>query len=478
MDIKEFRKQAHELVDWMADFLEGLEDYPVFSDMEPGEIMDKLPSGPPEAGEPMEKIFTDFREIILPGITHWQHPSFFAYFPANSSPPSVLAEMLMSTLGAQCMSWITSPAATELEERVMEWIGDMLCLPEGFTGVIQDTASTATLCALITAREKTTDFVFNEKGYSEDDLPRMAVYTSSHSHSSIEKGAKIAGFGREMIRKIDVDENFAMIPESLEAAVREDVKAGITPCCVIAAVGTTSTLALDPLVPIGDICERYGIWLHVDAAMAGTAAVLPEKRYILDGMENADSFVFNPHKWMFTNFDCSAYYVKDPRHLVQTFTIDPEYLKTDYDMKVKNYRDWGIPLGRRFRALKLWFVIRSYGVEGIRARVREHIKIASEFAEHIRKDKDFELLAPVDLNLVCFRLNPQGSSLEPDAVNELNKNLMDALNKTGKLFLTHTKLNGQFTLRMSIGGVWTEKRHIEDAWKRIKETSAQLTRKG
>jgi len=473
MNNDEFRSTAHEFVDWIADFLENIERYPVLAKTKPGEIKDQLPGNPPLEGEDMKTIFSDFEKIILPGITHWQHPSFFAYFPANSSQPSLLAEMLTAAVGAQCMAWQTSPAATELEEIVMEWLRNMLGLPGDFTGVIQDTASTSTLSALITAREKTTGFSVNEDGfYQSSGSQRLAVYTSNEAHSSIEKGAKIAGFGKKYIRLIPVDDDFKMIPAKLEEAIRNDLDNGITPCCVVAAIGTTSSLAIDPLRKIGEICRSYNIWLHVDAAMAGTAAILPEKRWILDGIENADSFVFNPHKWMFTNFDCSAYFCKDPKHLINTFSINPEYLKTDADMKVKNLRDWGIPLGRRFRALKLWFVIRSYGVAGLQKVVREHIRLAEEFAKWVEKDGRFELTAPQSLNLVCFRFNPKIMKMDEAALEGINKALMEELNGGGKLFLSHTKLGGKFTLRMSIGQTSTAYKHVENAWNLIKNANA------
>jgi aromatic-L-amino-acid decarboxylase len=475
MDTDHIRKYGYQFVDWIADFLENIESQPVLSPLEPGEVKAKIPESPPTQGEAIDRIFSDFNDVILPGITHWQHPSFFGYFPANSSPPSLLAEFLTAALGAQCMVWMTSPAATELEDVVMDWLRQMIGLPKGFAGVIQDTASTATLVALLSARERSTDFKVNEDGFGVfSDIPKLVVYSSDQAHSSIEKDAKIAGFGRANIRTIDTDENFAMNPETLKAAVEKDIKDGIKPCCVVAAVGTTSSLAVDPLRPIGEICMEHGIWLHVDAAMAGTAAILPEYRSIFDGAELADSFVFNPHKWMFTNFDCSAYFVKDPKHLITTFSIDPEYLKTDVDMKVKNYRDWGIQLGRRFRALKLWFVIRYYGIEGLQRKVRAHIELAREFAGWVEDHPDFELTAPQSLNLVCFRFNPTGKNLDEAELEKKNKELMDRLNKSGKMFLTHTKLQEKYTLRMSIGQTNVEKRHIVAAWELIKKTSEHL----
>jgi aromatic-L-amino-acid decarboxylase len=337
MEKEIFRRFGHEFVDWIAEYLENAEKYPVRSPLRPGEVKGRIPAAPPALGEPMELLFRDFQEVILPGVTHWQHPGWFAYFPANNSPASILAEFLTAGLGAQCMSWETSPAATELEEAVLEWLRQMLGLPEGWAGVIQDTASTATLCALLSARERATDFTSNSQGLRAP----LRVYASQEAHSSVEKGVKIAGFGRENLCPVPTDDRLALIPAALEAAVNEDAGNGLLPCCVVATVGTTSSGAVDPLRAIGEICRRHGLWFHVDAAYAGTAALLPEKRWILDGVELAHSFVFNPHKWMLTNFDCSAYFVKDAGALIRTFEIHPEYLKTGHDAQVRNYRDWG-----------------------------------------------------------------------------------------------------------------------------------------
>jgi aromatic-L-amino-acid decarboxylase len=467
MDREDFRKYGHEIVDWIADFMENIEEYPVLAQVEPGEIKAQLPQSPPEECEEMKTIIEDFKKIILPGITHWQHPSFFAYFPANTSEPSILAEFLTAALGAQCMVWKSSPAATELEEVVMEWLRQILRLPETFTGVIQDSASTSTLCALLCARERATDYGINQIGFGEGRGDRLVIYASEEAHSSVEKGAKITGFGQDRLRFIPTGEDFAMIPELLERAIEKDKQEGLIPCCVVATVGTTSSTAMDPLPAIGEICARYGAWFHVDAAMAGTAAVLPEMRHILDGVELADSFVFNPHKWMFTNYDCSAYFCRESRILISTFKVMPEYLKTNADQLVNNYRDWGISLGRRFRALKLWFVMRSFGVAGIQKKVREHIALAKELASWIEKHPEFEILAPVSLNLVCFRYSPFQRLCSEEETEQINKALMDRLNQSGEMFLTHTKLKGKFALRLCVGQTNTAREHVEKAWERI-----------
>lgn len=467
MDKKEFKKFGYEFVDWVADYLDNVGEYPVCPDVSPGDIKNQLPQKPPVKGEPIKKIFKDFRTKIFPGMTHWQHPSWFAYFPANNSPPSVLAELLTAGMGAQCMVWKTSPAAEELEDVVMAWLKKMLGLPQEMTGVIQDTASTSSLVALLTAREKATGFQSNIKGLKET----LVVYCSEEAHSSVEKGAKIAGFGKHNIRSIPTDKDYAMIPEELEEAVLKDQGQGLKPCCVVATSGTTSSSALDPLDKIGEICQKHKLWLHVDAAYAGTAAVLPEKRWVLKGVEHADSFVFNPHKWMLTNFDCSAYFVKDPQALVRTFEIHPEYLKTGVDKEVKNFRDWGIALGRRFRALKLWFVLRYYGVEGIQEMVRQHIRLAQYFKCQVDSSKNFELMAPVPLSLICFRLNDGRSQ---DELNEINKELLERVNQTGKLHVTHTTLKGRYVIRLCVGSRTTQEEDVKRAWQMFQEKADQV----
>jgi aromatic-L-amino-acid decarboxylase len=463
----EFRRAGHQFVDWIADYFENIEKFPVLSRLEPGDVKKLVPAVPPARGEGMEAIFRDFERVVMPGITHWQHPGWFAYFPANNSPASVLGEMLTAGLGVQGMVWQTSPAAAELEEVVLDWLRQMIGLPEGFSGVIQDTASTATLCAFLSARERATGFESDESGVREP----LTVYASEEVHSSAEKGVKIAGFGKRNFRRIPTDERFALIPERLEEALMRDKDAGLVPACVMATVGTTSSGAVDPLRAVGEICRRHGVWFHVDAAWAGTAALLPEKRGILDGAELADSFVFNPHKWMLTNFDCSAYFVRDPAALVRTFEIHPEYLKTGVDAKVKNYRDWGIQLGRRFRALKLWFVVRSYGLEGLQAMVREHIRLAALFKDWVEADRRFELLAPVDLALVCFRLN---DGRDEAALDDLNRRFLERINAAGPVFLTHTSLRGRFTLRFVVGQRTTEERHVRAAWDIISAAAAEV----
>jgi len=468
MEKEEFRRHGYEFIDWLADYFEQVEEYPVKSTVKPGEIKGLLSKDPPGTGEPMEKIFNDFKETIIPGITHWQHPGWFAYFPANNSPASVLAELLTAGLGVQSMIWQTSPAAAELEEVVMQWLARMLGLPGTMSGVIQDTASTATLCALLTAREKATGFEANRAGLKQP----LRVYASEEGHSSIDKAVKIAGYGIENLRRVPTDERYALVPGELERAVNEDKRQGLEPACVVATVGSTSSAAVDPLKEIGEICNRYNLWFHVDAAYGGTAALLPEKRWTLGGVEAADSFVFNPHKWMLTNFDCSAYFVKDEELLTRTFEIHPEYLKTGYDAVVKNYRDWGIQLGRRFRALKLWFVIRSYGIKGLQDVIREHIRLAETFKSWVEEDERFELMAPVDFSLVCFRFKKKGVS--EDELNRLNKLLLEKVNGSGRVFLTHTSLNGSYVIRISIGQRTTTEKNVREAWDLIKSFASSL----
>jgi len=469
MDPEEFRRHGHGVVDWIADYYKKIETFPVLSKVEPGHVRSNLPAEAPVEGESFETILRDFEGLILPGITHWQSPNFFAFFPSNTSGPAILGELLSAGLGVQGMLWTTSPACTELETHVLDWLVDMLGLPAKFKssgpggGVIQDTASSASLCALLSARERATGFRTNETGCDG----RLVAYASTEAHSSIEKAVKIAGIGREKLRLIDVDENLALRPDALAAQIKKDRQSGLVPGFVCATVGTTSSSAMDPVAEIGRICSGEGLWLHVDAAMAGTAAICPEFRYIHDGLEFADSYCFNPHKWMFTNFDCDCFYVADRAALIKTLSILPEYLrnKATESGAVIDYRDWHIPLGRRFRALKLWFVIRHYGVEGLRRHIREHVELARRFAGWIEESPRFELAAPPTLNLVCFR-HVGG--------DDINRKLLDRLNRSGKLYLTHTSLGGKYTLRFCVGQTNTEARHVEQAWREIEKIAMEL----
>ncbi len=471
MKSSEFRKYGHQFVEWMADYLEQVEDYPVKSQVDPGETYNKIQNEIPIQGESIEAIFHDFKKVILPGITHWQSPNFFAYFPANSSPPSILAEMLTATLGVQGMKWETSPSSTELEERMMEWLRDAVGLPLDWSGVIQDTASSATLVSILTAREQKTGYGINRSGFSVDF--RFRVYCSEETHSSIEKAVKIAGIGRENIVKIPVDELMRLRPDLLRRQIEKDIATGYEPLCIIATLGTTGTTAIDPLAEIAVVAKVHDIWLHVDAAYAGSALLLPEYQKHVKGIEFADSFVFNPHKWLFTNFDCSAYFVKDKNALIETFEILPEYLRTQTEGLVANHCDWGIPMGRRFRSLKLWFVLRYYGLEELQNKLRKHIELARWLEEEIQKSARFEVVAPRNFNLVCFRFVPE-APMDLDEINAMNEKLLLLLNSSGQIYLTHTKVNGIYTLRMVIGQTQVEKHHVEAAWKLIQENASEI----
>ncbi len=473
MKPEEFRRRGREVVDWIADYMEQVERYPVLAQVAPGDIRSKLPPNPPAKGESFELILRDVDDIIMPGITHWQSPNFFAYFPGNNSGPSILGELLSAGLGVQGMSWITSPASTELETHVLDWLVDMLALPPQFRststggGVIQDGASSASLCALLAARERATGGQSNVEGVRS----QLVAYASSQAHSSIEKAVRVAGLGSDNLRLVDVDEAYAMRPDRLAEMIAVDRASGHRPCFVCATVGTTSSTAIDPLPEIGRICGENDVWLHVDAAMAGTAAICPELRFTHDGLESADSYCFNPHKWMFTNVDCGCLYVGDRGELIRALSLLPEYLrnKATESGAVIDYRDWHIPLGRRFRALKLWFVIRYYGVEGLQQRIRDHVAIAREFASWVDDDPQFELAAPVPLSLVCFRHR---------AGEAVNQEIMDRLNSSGRVYLTHTRLSGDLTLRMSIGQAKTRREHVQRAWELIRETAAAVVSHG
>lgn len=471
MSPDEFRAHGRAVIDWIADYMERVETLPVLSNVKPGDIRAQLPTVPPQTGEPFENMLRDINTLIMPGITHWQSPNFFGFFPANTSGSAILGDLLSTGLGVQGMLWATSPACTEMETHVLDWLVEMLDLPKHFKstsnggGVLQDTASSSTLCALLAARERSSNWATNDAGIDR----RFTCYTSNQAHSSIEKAAMVAGIGRGNVRLIDVDDTFAMNVESLQHAIDEDIAAGHTPCFVCATVGTTSSNAIDSVRKIGELCKEYNIWLHVDAAMSGTAGLCEEFRWIHDGLELAESYTFNPHKWMLTTFDCNCFYVRDRAALIKTLSILPEYLRnqaTDSGA-VFDYRDWHIPLGRRFRSLKLWFVICSYGIDGLQQHVRHHIAIAQQFAQWVRESDDFELAVEPPLNLVCFRHN------SGDAFNE---QLLAAVNETGNLYITHTKLAGRYTLRMSIGATHTELRHVEAARKIIQETAKELAR--
>ncbi len=467
MTSDEFRARAHEFVDWMADYLDRVEDLPVRPQVEPGDILTRLPLEPPVEGESMDRIFQDFQSVILPGMTHWQHPNFHAYFPANSSRPSILAEMLTATLAAQCMSWETSPAATELEARALDWLRQMIGLPPDFTGSIQDTASTATLVAMVTARERATNYAVNDGGSSKI---AMTAYCSVDAHSSVEKAAKIAGIGSSNLRRIPTDGSNAMVPRELAAAIATDIGAGRRPICVVATTGTTSVSGFDPIHDIAHITQEHDIWLHVDAAWAGSALILPEQRHLATGVDLADSFVFNPHKWLFTNFDCTAFYVRDVDALLNTFQMRPEYLRTRQDSHVTNYRDWGIQLGRRFRALKLWFVIRSYGVRGLQDKIRSHIQLAQSLAAEVETAADFELLTEPILGLLCFRYHPAGVD-DRAKLDKLNEDLLHRLNDSGKVYVTHTRVRDAYAIRFVVGQTETTERHVRAAWTAIQQAA-------
>jgi aromatic-L-amino-acid decarboxylase len=469
MTPEEFRRYGQAVVDWIADYYTKVESFPVLARVKPGEVRSTLPKEPPLHGEAFPAMLRDVGELIMPGITHWQSPNFFAFFPANASGPAILGELLAAGLAVQGMLWATSPACTELESHVLDWLVEMLDLPRKFRsdatggGVIQDSASSASLCAVLAARERATRYRSNEYGCDG----RVIAYATTQTHSSIEKAVKIAGIGRENLRLIEVDETFAMRPELLAAQIKRDRAAGLVPGYVCATVGTTSSNAMDPLPAIGRICRDEGIWLHVDGAMCGTAALCPEFRHIHDGLELADSYCFNPHKWMFTNFDCDCFYVADRAALIHTLSVLPEYLrnKATESGAVIDYRDWQIPLGRRFRSLKLWFVIRHYGVEGLRHHIRRHVELAQQFARWVRESGHFELAAPAPLNLVCFR------HVGGDALNE---RLLERLNQSGRLYLSHTRLNELYTLRLCVGQTYTEAEHVQRAWQLIQETAAEI----
>ncbi|WP_243320294.1 pyridoxal-dependent decarboxylase [Geothrix sp. SG200] len=465
MDANEFRRLGYQLVDWIADYRENLERLPVMSRVQPGDIRAAFPDHPPQHGGRVAQALAALERDVLPGITHWNHPSFFAYFPSNTSYSSILGDLAASGLGAQGMSWQTSPAATEVEEVVMDWLRQMVGLSPAFAGVIHDTASTATFTALLCAREKVSEYAQNTEGLQSGEAP-LVVYASDQAHSSIEKAALLAGFGRSFLRLIPTDENHAVRIDLLQAAIEKDLEIGLRPCALVGAVGTTATTALDSLPALADLAEKHGMWLHVDAAMAGTAMVLPECRWMWEGIERADSLVFNPHKWMGVGFDLSAYYVRDPQHLIRVMSTNPSYLRTAQDGQVSNFRDWHIQLGRRFRALKLWFYLMDVGVEGLQARIRRDLANAQWLKDQVDAAPDWERLAPVPLQTLCLRHLKPG--LDEGALAQHNLDLAHRINEGGAAYLTPSMLKGRQILRVSIGAEPTERRHVEALWQALK----------
>ena len=462
MTPEEFREYGREVVDWIADYYQRLESFPVLAQVAPGEVRAGLPAHPPERGESFAAVLADLDEVILPGITHWQHPSFFAYFPANASGPAILGDLLASGLGVQGMLWATSPAATELETHVLDWLAELLGLPDRFRstsaggGVIQHSASDAALVALLAALHRISGGRTENRGVAAE---RFTVYTSGQTHSSVEKACRIAGLGADALRRIDVDPaTHAAVPRHLAELIDADIADGFTPALVVATVGTTGTGAVDPVADLAEIAHACGAWLHVDAAWAGVAAVAPEFRWLNDGLDRADSYCTNPHKWLLTNFDCDTFWVADRAALVGALSILPEYLRNSASESgaVIDYRDWQVPLGRRFRALKLWAVIRWYGAEGLREHVRSHVALAQEFASWVAADERFEIVAPHPLALVAFRLRDG---------DDATRALMDHVNASGEMYVTHTVIGGRVALRLAVGSPQTERRHLEAAWR-------------
>jgi aromatic-L-amino-acid decarboxylase len=475
LPVESLHEQGRAILDWIAAYLTHPEKYPVLSQVKPGDVRRSLPPAPPMTAEGLDAILADFERVIVPGITHWNHPSFFGYFATSSSVPGILAEMLIAAVDVKAMLWKTSPAATELEQVVTDWLRQMLGLESGWFGIITDTASMSSMLALAAAREANPDLAIRERGMAgRADLQRLRVYASTHAHSSIDKAALALGFGLENVVKIDADEQFRMRPDRLDAAIRDDVSRGFVPLACVATVGTTSTSSIDPVPAIAAICRRTKTWVHVDGAYAGTAAIVPELRYVLDGVEGTDSLVVNPHKWLFTPFDCSALFLKRPEILKRAFSLVPEYLVTREQHDVVNYMDYGVQLGRRFRALKLWMVIRAFGTEGLVERLRQHCALARTFAGWVEKSKNWQLMAPVPFSLVCFRYAaPDLEEIECDRITE---ELMHRVNASGELFLSHTKLGDRFTLRLSVGNIRTEEQHLVRAWEKIQEAAKAVRR--
>jgi len=468
MPVEEFRKVGHQLIDWAADYLKNIETFPVLPNIEPGEIEKRLPKEAPKHGEDFDKIINDLEKNIIPGITHWNHPNFMAYFNSTSSGPGILGELLSAVFNTNGMLWKSSPANAELEFVVVNWFKQMLGLNQDFFGIVYDTASTSSFHAIAAARERTSLKIRNKGLASRKELPKLILYASEQAHSSIEKDAIALGIGKENVRLIEVDKDFRMKTNVLKEIIEEDKKNGFLPFCVVATIGTTSTTSVDPVDEIAEICKKENIWLHVDAAYAGVTAMLPEMKNFFKGVDKADSFVVNPHKWLFTPVDFSILYTTKPNILKQAFSLTPEYLKTQEEDKIINYMDYGIQLGRRFRALKFWFIIRYFGVAGLQNRIREHMRLARLFSKWIDENPNFERLAPVNFGTVCFRAVPQDVRNE-EMLNNLNEELMESINRTGKLFLSHTKLNGKFTIRVVTSGLRTEERHVREAYELITE---------
>jgi aromatic-L-amino-acid/L-tryptophan decarboxylase len=473
MNSDEFRKVGKQLIDWIADYLDHPERYPVLSRVKPGEVKDQLPAQPPESPEAFDDILQDFNDVIVPGITHWNHPAFMAYFGTTGSLPGILGELLTAGLNANGMLWRTSPSVTELEEVVLDWLRQMVGLPDSFKGVIMDTASISSMNAIAAAREALNLRIREEGMAGRLDLPKLTMYTSEQSHSSIEKGGIVLGIGQQNVRKIEVDADFRMKPDRLAAAIEADRRAGYVPFFVCATVGTTSTTSIDPVPAIADICVRENVWLHVDGAYGGNAAAVPEMRYVLAGVERADSFVMNPHKWMFTPTDFSAFYTRHVDVLKRAFSILPEYLRTAEGSTVTNFMDYGVQLGRRFRALKFWFIVRTYGVDGISERIREHIRLAHEFEGWVRATPGWEVAAPVPFSTINFRACPK--NVPETQWNDFNERVLNAINATGEVFLSHTKLHGNFVMHLAIGNIRTEEKHIARAWELLQAECERLS---
>ena len=470
MTPEEFRRHGHALIDWLADLRASLPERPVQPPTRPGEVRAQLPPSPPEAPEPFEAVLADLDRVVAPNLTWWQHPRFFGFFPSNALLAGVLGELSSTGLGVLGLSWQASPALTEIEEVVVDWFRQMAGLSEAWKGAIQDTASTSTLVALLCARERTTGYGLARGGLQAEAAP-LVVYTSASSHSSVEKAALLAGFGRDNVRMTAVDEAFAMRPDALAEAVEADLAAGLRPCAIVAAVGGTATTSVDPLGPIADIAERHGLWLHVDAAMAGSAMILPECRWMFDGVERADSLVVNAHKWLGAPFDCSLQYVRDEAHLLRVMSTNPSYLQSAVDGEVRNLRDTSIPLGRRFRALKLWFLIREQGVSGLQARLRRDMANARRLADLVAAEPQWQVIAPVVLQTVCVRHAPEG--LDGEVLDAHNRAWADALNRSGEAFVTPSLAGGRWMVRVSIGAPETEWKDVEALWAAMRRCATE-----